>query len=143
MTVLDTGWRIIQTAASGLAPQGPMDPIQCFRVRRIEHTVLVDLSGLHLDTSKPGIANLGHLPEWATAAIPQQYYWINDHPTSLHPAQAAVHCGTTLYCTGQIQDGRLVVNRPKQLRGGFEFTTVAAWPNHITPRTKEKPRWMP
>ena len=143
MTALDTDWQIVQTAAAGLAPQGPMDPIQFFRVRRIGHTVLVDLSGLRLAPGN-GLANLGTLPPWATAAIPQQYHWVNDHPTSLHPAQVAVHCGRTLYVTGQVQDGRLVVNRPESLRGGIEFTTVAAFPHELTAtKQKERPRWMP
>lgn len=141
--MLDTDWQVIQTAAAGLAPQGPHDTIQFFRVRRIDHTVLVDLSGLALKKGA-GRANLGQLPAWATAVIPQQYHWVNDHPTSLHSSICAVHCGKTLYWEGQIQEGRVVVNRPELLRGGFEFTTVAAFPRELTATPqKERPRWMP
>lgn len=140
---LDTDWQVIQTAASGLAPQGPMDPIQFFRVRRIDSTVLVDLAGLRLDTTKGGLANLGQLPAWAAAAIGQQYHWVNDHPSSLHPSICAVHCSRTLYWTGQVIKGGIGVTRPEQLRGGLEFTTVAAWPTDLAPRPKERPRWMP
>lgn len=143
MTLLDTDWQVVQTAASGLAPQGPMDPIQFFRVRRIDHTVLVDLAGLRLLPGN-GLANLGQLPAWAAAANPQQYHWVNDHPTSLHASVCALHCSRTLYWAGQIVKGGVGVTRPEQLRGGFEFTTVAAFPHDLTPKTpKEKPRWMP
>lgn len=142
---LDTDWQVIQTAAAGLAPQGPMDPIQFFRIRRIDNTVLVDLAGLRL-VKGAGLANLGQLPAWATAAVPQQYHWVNDHPTSLHPSVCAVHCGRTLYWTGQVVNGGIGVTRPEQLRGGFEFTTVAAFPRELlatTEKPKEKHRWMP
>ncbi|MDN5686458.1 MAG: hypothetical protein L0G94_07205 [Brachybacterium sp.] len=141
--VRDTGWQTIQTAASGLAAQGPMDPIQFFRVRRIDSRVLVDLAGLRLDTEKAGLANLGQLPAWAAASIPQQYHWVNDHPTSLHPSVCAVHVGRTLYWTGQVIKGGIGVTRPEQLRGGFEYTTTAAFPHDLAPTRKEKPRWMP
>ena len=140
---LDTDWQVIQTAAAGLRPQGLQDPIQAFRVRRIDHTVIVDLSGLAL-AEGAGRANLGTLPDWARPILPQQQHLVNDHPTSLHTSICAVHVGKTLYWEGQVKEGRVVVNRPEQLRGGFEFTTVAAWPDHITPRTKQRsPRWMP
>lgn len=144
MTALDTDWQVIQTAASGLAAQGPMDPIQFFRIRRIDHTVLVDLAGLRLDTEKAGLANLGQLPAWAAAAIPQQYHWVNDHASSIHPSVCALHCARTLYWTGQVIKGGIGVTRPEQLRGGFEFTTTAAFPRELTAtKQKEKPRWMP
>lgn len=124
----DTDWQVIQTAASGLAPQGVSDPIQAFRVRRIDSRVIVDLSGLRLDTSKQGLCNLGHLPDWARPVLAQQYFWVNDHPTSLHPSLCAIHVGKTLYWTQQIADGKAVVNRPDSLRGGFEYTTLATVP---------------
>lgn len=150
---LDTDWQVTQTAASGLAPQGPMDPIQCFRVRRIDSKVIVDLTGLRLDETRIGIANLGHLPDWAAAAIPQQYHWVNDDPTSLHASLCAIHLGRVLYWTGTVHDGaitkgqkakeKITVARPAGLHGGFEFTTIAPWPDHIAPRPKGGPRWMP
>lgn len=143
MTALDTDWQVIQTAASGLAAQGPMDPIQAFRIRRMDDDVLVDLSGLRLDDTRPGLCNLGHLPDWGTALIPQQIFWVNDHPTSLHASMGAIHLGRVLYWTGQVQDGRIVVNRPAQLAGGFTFKTGAAFPHHLATKTKEKLRWMP
>lgn len=140
---LDTDWQVVQTAAAGLAPQGPMDPIQSFRVRRIDRTVLVDLSGLRLAQDGAGLANLGTLPAWAAAAIAQQYFWVNDHPTSLHPSQCAVHRSRVLYWTGQIVKGGLGVTRPEQLQGGLEFTTVTDFPKHLaTTPIEEEPRWM-
>lgn len=140
---LDTDWQVIQTAAAGLRAQGPHDTIQFFRVRRIDHTVIVDLSGLEL-AAGAGRANLGTLPDWARPVLPQQYHWVNDHATSLHASVCAVHCGKTLYWEGQVQEGRVVVNRPGLLRGGFEYTTAAPFPHHlVTKPSKEKPRWMP
>ena len=129
--VRDTGWQTIQTAASGLAEPGPMDPIQSFRVRRIEHTVLVDLSGLRLDQSKPGLRTLGVLPLWAVPVLRDQYFWVNDAPGTLHPSVVATFQGGTLYWVHQVQEGRLVVNPPAQLAGGFEFTTTRAFPKEL------------
>lgn len=143
MDALDTDWQVIQTAAAGLRPQGLHDTIQAFRARRIDSTVIVDLTGLEL-AEGAGRANLGQLPPWAVPVLPQQYFWVNDHPTSLHASVCAVHVGRTVYWEGQVQEGRIVVNRPAQLRGGFEFTTTAAFPHDLIAKTpKEKPRWMP
>ncbi|GAA1333970.1 hypothetical protein GCM10009592_28860 [Brachybacterium rhamnosum] len=143
---LDTDWQVIQTAAAGLAPQGLNDPIQAFRVRRIDSTVLVDLSGLRLAPGA-GLANLGQLPAWAAPVLPHQYFWVNDSPTSLHASVCAVFVGKTLYWTGQVAEGRIVVNRPESLRGGFEFTTTTAFPRDLLPapgKPKQKEhRWMP
>lgn len=137
---LDTDWQIIPTAHPGVRPQGLMDPVRSFRVRRINHTVLVDLAGLPL-VEGAGLARIGILPDWAAAAIPDRYHWVNDHPTSLHASQCAVYRGTTIYWTGQIVkgeltdgrtvDGKLAVNRPDALHGGFEHTTVAPFPHHL------------
>lgn len=127
----DTGWQTIQTAATGLVAPGPMDPIQSFRVRRIEHTVLVDLAGLKLDQSKPGLRNLGALPRWAVPTLTDRYFWVNDAPGTLHPSVVATFQGGTLYWVHQVQDGRLVVNPPAQLAGGFEFTTTRAFPKEL------------
>lgn len=126
-----TGWQSFQTAASGLAPQGPMDPIQEFRVMRVGNRVIVDLSGLRLDQAGQGLANLGQLPAWATPIIRNQYHWVNDSPGSLHASQVAVFQGRTLYWNAQVQSGQLVVNRPESLNGGIEFTTIAAFPNEL------------
>ena len=139
----DTDWQIIQTAAAGIRAQGPHDTIQFFRVRRIDSSVIVDLSGLAL-AEGAGRANLGTLPPWAVPVLAQQFFWVNDHPISLHPSVCAVHCGKTLYWEGQVQEGRVVVNRPALLRGGFEFTTTTAFPRDlVAAKQKEKPRWMP
>lgn len=126
-----TGWQSFQTAASGLAPQTAMTPIQKFRVMRVGSRVLVDLTGLRLNQDGQGIANLGELPHWATAAIPNQYFWVNDSPHSLHASQCAVFQGQTLYWTAQVNNGLLVVNRPETLRGGFEFTTITKFPTEL------------
>lgn len=131
--VRDTDWQTIQTAASGLLEPGPMDPIQTFQVRRIEHTVLVNLSGLQIDQSKTGLRTLGVLPSWALPVMRDQYYWINDAPGTLHPSVVATFQGGTLYWVHQVQDGRLVVNPPAQLAGGFEFTTTRAFPKELLP----------
>lgn len=125
---LDTGWRIIKTAASGLAKPGPMDPAQTFRVWRLDHRVLVDLAGLRLDTTKPGLAELGTLPAWAEAILPDQIHWVNDDPSSLHVSQVAVHRGRTLYWLGQVLDGRVAVNRPPLLHGGIDYASEADVP---------------
>lgn len=129
--VRDTDWQTVQTAASGLAEPGPMDPIQSFRVRRIEHTVLVDLSGLRLNQSKPGLRTLGVLPLWAVPVLRDQYFWVNDAPGTLHPSVVATFQGGTLYWVHQVQDGRLVVNPPAQLAGGIEYTTTSAFPKEL------------
>lgn len=126
-----TDWHSIHTAASGLAPQLPGEPIQFFRVKRINETVLVDLTGLRLDTSKPGLCNLGHLPDWATAALPHQYFWVNDSPKSLHPSLCSVYYGVTCYWNETLKDGLLQVQRPETLRGGFQFVTDAEFPSHL------------
>lgn len=126
-----TGWIKVQTAAGGLAPQTAMTPIQSFRVMRVGRRVLVDLTGLRLDQDGQGIANLGELPLWATAALPNQYFWVNDSPSSLHASQCAVFQGQTLYWTAQVATGLLTVNRPETLHGGFEFTTVTKFPTHL------------
>lgn len=128
----DTGWVPVQTAGAGLAAPGPMDPIQTYRVRRIEHTVIVDLTGLRLDTSKPGLANLGVLPDWARPILPDQYHWVNDAPGTLHPSVCATFSGGTLYWCHQIVNGQLSVTRPPVLAGGFEHTTGNAWPKEYT-----------
>lgn len=127
-TTLDTGWRIIKTAAAGLAKPGPMDPPQTFRVCRLDHRALVDLAGLRLDTSKPGLAELGTLPAWAEALLPSQFHWVNDDPSSLHPSQVAIHRGRTLYWTGQLLEGKVAVNRPAILHGGIDYASEADVP---------------
>lgn len=132
--VRDTGWQVIQTAASGLAAPLPNDPIQSFRLRRVENRVIVDLSGLALDTTGLGLANLGQLPSWATAALPHQFFWVNDHPTSIHASQCAIYNGRVIYWTAQVLDGRIATNRPTQLRGGIEFTTFAPFPDELVVR---------
>lgn len=126
--VRDTGWQTVQTATAGLAVPGPNDPIQSFRVRRVDERVIVDLSGLKLDTSKPGLAMLGHLPDWAAPLLPHQYFWVNDHPTSLHPSVCSTFNGKVIYWNHQVLEGQIAVNRPETLRGGFEFTTLKPFP---------------
>jgi hypothetical protein len=130
--VTRTDWQVVHTSAAGLAPQGPNDPIQFFRVLRVDHTVIVDLSGLRLDTTKPGLANLGHLPDWACGApLPHQYHWVNDSATSLHPSLCSLYYGKTIYWNQQVVKGLLAITRPETLRGGFEFTTLASFPKHL------------
>jgi hypothetical protein len=123
-----TGWQIIQTAASGLKPQLPGEPIQCFRIKRTDNRVLVDLTGLRLDQEKPGLCNLGEVPEWAAAALKDQYFWVNDSPTTLHPSLCAIFRGRVLYWTETLAKGQLVVPRPATLSGGFEYVTDAPFP---------------
>lgn len=125
---LDTGWRIIKTAAPGLAKPGPMDPPQTIRVRRLGERALVDLAGLRLDTSKPGLAHLADLPAWAEALLPSQVFWINDDPSSIHASQAAVHRGRQLWWVGQVLDGKIAVNRPPLLHGGIDYASEADVP---------------
>ena len=124
----DTGWRTIQTAASGLATPGPNDPIQSFKVRRIENRVVIDLSGLKLDTSKPGLANLGVIPGWARPVLANQFFWVNDSATSLHQSVCSTFNGNVIYWNSQVLNGRIAVNRPESLHGGFEYTTALPFP---------------
>ncbi|MGO2819412.1 MAG: hypothetical protein ACTIA5_01335 [Brachybacterium tyrofermentans] len=128
MTLLDTGWRIIKTASPGLAKPGPMDPAQTIRVRRLDGRALIDLAGLRLDTSKPGLAELATLPAWAEAIIPDQILWVNDDPSSLHASQIAVHRGRTIFWLGQVADGKVAVNRPALLHGGIDIASEADVP---------------
>ena len=142
--MLDTDWQVISTAHPGVAHQSLMDPAPAFRVRRIDSTVLVDLGGIRLAPGA-GIARLGVLPDWAVAAIPQRYHWLNDSPTSLHASQVAVHLGRVIYWTGQLYrgeftdgkdaTGKVIVTRPASLHGGFEHTTVAPFPEHLIKET--------
>lgn len=122
---MDTGWHLIPTTAPGLAAPGKMDPRQAFRIRYAAGRVLVDLSGLRLDTSKPGLAELGTIPGWAVAAIPEQTFWINDDPAGIHQSVVSIHHGRTLYWAGSIHKGMVTVNRPATLHGGFEYTPDA------------------
>lgn len=121
MTV-DTGWHLIPTTAPGLAKPGPIQPRQVFRIRYTAGRILTDLSGLRLDQSTPGIAELGTIPGWAAAAIAEQTFWINDDPAGIHQSVVAIHQGRTLYWTGQIVKGVVSVTRPASLHGGFEYT---------------------
>lgn len=125
---IDSDWRPVKTAASGLVKPGPMDPPQSIRVRRLGDRALVDLSGLRLDTSKPGLAELATLPPWAEAIIPSQIHWVNDDPSSIHASQIAVHRGRTLYWLGQVVEGKVAVNRPALLSGGIDFASEADVP---------------
>lgn len=126
--MLDTDWRVVKTAAPGLAKPGPMDPPQTIRVRRLEHRGLIDLSGLRLDTSKPGAAHLGDIPAWAEALLPSQIHWINDDPTGFHASQIAVHRGRQLWWIGQVLEGKVAVNRPATLHGGIDYASTADVP---------------
>jgi hypothetical protein len=128
---MNTDWHSIPTAASGLKPLLPGEPIQFFRVKRVGDRALVDLSGLRLDQEKPGLCNLGHLPAWAKADLPHQYFWVNDSPTSLHPSLCSVYFSTTIYWNETLAKGLLGVQRPATLRGGFEFTSTAPIPPEI------------
>ncbi|MFD2757120.1 hypothetical protein [Gulosibacter faecalis] len=128
---MKTDWQSIPTAASGLKPQMPGEPIQFFRVKRVGDRALVDLTGLRLDTEKPGLANLGHLPDWMRPELPHQYHWVNDSPTSLHPSLCSVYYGRTLYWHETLKDGMLQVQRPTTLRGGFEYTCTAPIPPEL------------
>lgn len=128
MSTLDTDWRIVKTAAPGLAKPGAMDPAQTIRVRRLADRALIDLAGLRLDTTKPGAAHLADIPIWAEALIPSQIFWVNDDPSSFHASQVAVHRGRQLWWLGQVLDGKIAVNRPAILHGGIDFASVADVP---------------
>lgn len=132
---MQTGWVTIETEEWGLAARGPMDPVQAFRVMRIDHNVIVDLGGLALDESKPGMARLGVLPDWAAAIIPKQFFWINDSPKSLHQSQVGLYGGVVLYWYAQLREGLMSVARPPSLHGGIEFTTDAPFPTHLIKET--------
>lgn len=120
MPALDTWYTI--PAGPGAAPAGPSMPRQSFRIRATGGRVLTDLSGIALDQSVPGIAELGTVPGWAAALLSEQTWWVNDSPTSMHQSVIALHRGRTLYWVGQIVKGLVSVTRPVSLHGGVEWT---------------------
>lgn len=115
-------WHRIPTDAPGLKKPGPSQPRQAFRIAYQPGRILVDLSGLALDQTVPGMAELGTLPSRAEAALSEQTWWVNDDPSGLHQSVVALHQGRVLYWVGSIRKGLLAVNRPASLHGGLEFT---------------------
>lgn len=118
---MDTDWFLIPTTAPGLAKPGPTQPRQAFRIRRLSGQILIDPSGLRLDQTQPGIAELGTIPRWAAPALAEQSFWINDDPSGIHQSVVAIHHGRTLYWIGTIVKGLLSVTRPASLHGGFQY----------------------
>lgn len=120
-----TGWALVPANGAGVARPGGNDPDPVFRVARLGPTILVDLAGVPLNDSEPGMAMIGTLPSWATSAIADRYFWVNDSATGLHPSVCAIHQGAALYWCHQIIKGQVAVNRPAALHGGFEYTTLS------------------